>query len=128
MIKIKTITEDLVMFINGIMSSTGRTLNLYPGAAFEGTKIPFMIYRRSNIDDLVSKDGLCNRNLTFDIDIVTNNYNDGVEILDDISEAFYGSSFTGTYTYDVKIFSIMESVDAESGLFIQTITVTISAS
>lgn len=128
MIRIKKITEDLISFINNAMSTGGHNLNLFPEAAFEGTPIPFMIYRRTNVDDKVSKDGLYERTLTFDVDIVTNKYNDGIDILDDLSDAFYHTILTGTYNYGTEVVNITESVDAENGLFVQTITLTISAS
>lgn len=128
MIKIKTITEDLVTFINTLMTTKGRTINIYPEAAFEGTQIPFLIYRRTNIDDTVSKDGVVGRSVTFDIDVVTSDYITGVEIMDDLTEAIYYGQLVGTsHSYERRMVNITETMDAENNLFVQTITFTIEA-
>lgn len=127
MITLKTITEDMLTFVNGCLLSHNRNINVYPQAAVEGTKVPFIIYHRTNIDDMVTKDGLSNRKVSYDIDIVTNDYITGVEIVDELTEAFYYGQLQGQRGYDRKVNNIVEMVDAENNLFIQTISITIEA-
>lgn len=124
MIKIVEITLDFVALISTNTHITG----IFPQAAVAGTKLPFIIYRRNNINDHASKDGIHRRDVTFDIDIITNTYTSGLEVLDELTAILYGKQFVNPhYGYDVKVDNITESLDTEQELFIQTITCTIEA-
>lgn len=78
MIKIKQVTEDLVTVLKSVNQRT------FPMLAKEGTSLPFITYERISISPDNTKDGAQNMHTSFQVNIVSKEYIQGVELLDNI--------------------------------------------
>lgn len=120
MISVKTISEEFVTLLQQVMT------NVFPQAAVAGTKLPFIIYRRSNILNLNSKDSVYQMDCSFEIDIVTENYSTGLEKLDTLLGLLQRNSITNpTLHYNINIDSVTELYDYEQGLYVQRVGCTV---
>lgn len=70
--KLNTITE-----LNG---------QIFPLIAENDTAFPFVIYSRSGFESEICKDGIYQDNVTMTIQVITDNYNDGIEIAQEARE------------------------------------------
>lgn len=80
MIKIKTITENLVFYLSHITGFSGK---VFPMLAKEGTSLPFITYNRVSISPGNTKDG-STTSVSYQINIISKEYLQGVEILDEV--------------------------------------------
>ena len=120
MISVKTISEEFLTLLQQVMT------NVFPQAAVSGTKLPFIIYRRSNILNLNSKDSVYQMDCSFEIDIVTENYSIGLEKLDTLLGLLQRNSITNpSLHYNINIDSVTELYDYEQGLYVQRVGCTI---
>lgn len=123
MISIKTSTMEFVSLLTKVVS------NVFPQAAVAGTKLPFIIYRRNTISNLNSKDSVYQSDISFDIDIVTESYMDGLEYLDSLLNKLQRVSIDNpTYNYRITIDSVADMFDEQQELFIQRIGCTLQVS
>lgn len=123
MISIKTSTMEFVSLLTKVVS------NVFPQAAVAGTKLPFIIYRRNTISNLNSKDSIYQSDISFDIDIVTESYMDGLEYLDSLLNKLQRVSIDNpTYNYRITIDSVADMFDEQQELFIQRIGCTLQVS
>ena len=103
--------------------------NVFPQAAVAGTKLPFIIYRRNTISNLNSKDSVYQSDISFDIDIVTESYMDGLEYLDSLLNKLQRVSIDNpTYNYRITIDSVADMFDEQQELFIQRVGCTLQVS
>lgn len=120
MIPVKTISEEFVTLLQQVMT------NVFPQAAVAGTKLPFIIYRRSNILNLNSKDSTYQMDCSFEIDIVTDTYYAGLEKLDVLLGLLQRNAITNpTLHYNISIDNVTELFDYEQGLFVQRVGCTV---
>lgn len=123
MISIKTSTMEFVSLLTKVVT------NVFPQAAVAGTKLPFIIYRRNTISNLNSKDSVYQSDISFDIDIVTESYMDGLEYLDSLLNKLQRVSIDNpTYNYRITIDSVADMFDEQQELFIQRIGCTLQVS
>ena len=123
MISIKTSTMEFVSLLTKVVS------NVFPQAAVAGTKLPFIIYRRNTISNLNSKDSVYQSDISFDIDIVTESYMDGLEYLDSLLNKLQRVSIDNpTYNYRITIDSVADMFDEQQELFIQRVGCTLQVS
>lgn len=123
MISIKTSTMEFVSLLTKVVT------NVFPQAAVAGTKLPFIIYRRNTISNLNSKDSIYQSDISFDIDIVTESYMDGLEYLDSLLNKLQRVSIDNpTYNYRITIDSVADMFDEQQELFIQRIGCTLQVS
>lgn len=96
------------------------TTRVYPLCAVAGTKIPFIIYRRTNSQPLsFTKDGMSGIRMSFDIELVTESYTDGLTLLDALHVAL-------VHRYpEFQIVNTGELFDSDQNLYIQQISITI---
>lgn len=116
MISIKTSTTEFVSLLTKVVT------NVFPQAAVAGTTIPFIIYRRNNITNLNSKDSIYQSDISFDIDIVTESYIDGLDYLDSLLNNLQRVAIDNpTYKYRITIDSVADMFDEQQELFIQRV-------
>lgn len=108
-------TEEVTSILNTI------TNNVFPLCAVEGTKIPFIIYRRTGTQTLtLTKDGMNGTEMSFDVDVVTERYSMGLTLLDALHKTLR-SKFP-----NIVIQNSSELFDDQQNLYIQQISFTIT--
>lgn len=123
MISIKTSTMEFVSLLTKVVS------NVFPQAAVAGTKLPFIIYRRNTISNRNSKDSVYQSDISFDIDIVTESYIDGLDYLDSLLDNLQRVAIDNpTYNYRITIDSVADMFDEQQELFIQRVGCTLQVS
>lgn len=97
--------------------------NIYPLVANQGTTYPFIIYRRTGIEPVTSKDRfICNEVTSVDVIIASDRYDESIEVAELVKDALSGKN--GIYS-DIKVIDInMISADEDyiEDTFIQNLT------
>ena len=104
MIKIKTVTENLVFLLTHITGFDGK---VFPMLAKEGTSLPFMTYNRTGISPSQTKDGPTTT-ISYQINIISKEYLQGVEILDEVIRLLIRMGTFNGVKHTVKITSSNE--------------------
>lgn len=97
--------------------------NIYPLIANQGTTYPFIIYRRTGIEPVTSKDRfICSEVTSVDVIIASDRYDESIELAELVKDALSGKN--GIYS-DIKVIDInMISADEDyiEDTFIQNLT------
>lgn len=97
--------------------------NIYPLVANQGTTYPFIIYRRTGIEPVTSKDRfICSEVTSVDVIIASDRYDESIEVAELVKDALSGKN--GIYS-DIKVIDInMISADEDyiEDTFIQNLT------
>lgn len=97
--------------------------NIYPLIANQGTTYPFIIYRRTGIEPVASKDRfICSEVTSVDVIIASDRYDESIELAELVKDALSGKN--GIYS-DIKVIDInMISADEDyiEDTFIQNLT------
>lgn len=100
--------------------------NIYPLIANQGTTYPFIIYRRTGIEPVTSKDRfICSEVTSVDVIIASDRYDESIELAELVKDALSGKN--GIYS-DIKVIDInMISADEDyiEDTFIQNLTFSI---
>jgi hypothetical protein len=92
---------------------------VYPLCAVAGTDVPFIIYRRVGaMDRVATKDGWSGTEISYEVEVVTDTYKDGLELLDDV---IYNLVHNSTDQHQVVISNTSELFDDQQNLYIQQI-------
>lgn len=98
-------------------------VQIYPLVADNGTTFPFIVYRRRSILPATSKDRFVYQSCaTYEISIASDNYNETIEIADNVIQILNG--IKGTYN-DIDIQNI-EVFDASEDFIDDTYTQTLT--
>jgi hypothetical protein len=106
-----------------VYSKIGSLVNnrCYPLIAENGTTYPFIIYQRDSLDSMFCKDGVYEDEVNVSVRVVTDTYNEGIDLAQSVREAMTFNNYTiedgGTYT------SLMVQADEEfnNDAYIQTL-------
>lgn len=97
--------------------------NIYPLVANQGTTYPFIIYRRTGIEPVTSKDRfICSEVTSVDVIVASDRYDESIEVAELVKDALSGKN--GIYS-DIKVIDInMISADEDyiEDTFIQNLT------
>lgn len=97
--------------------------NIYPLVANQGTTYPFIIYRRTGIEPVASKDRfICSEVTSVDVIVASDRYDESIEVAELVKDALSGKN--GIYS-DIKVIDInMISADEDyiEDTFIQNLT------
>lgn len=115
-------------YIFSLLSDINAECKVYPLVADNDAKFPFIIYKRVELFDNTTKDGYTNEDtLTYEIKVVTDTYQKGIDIANDVRKAIEH----GTKTYsdmtieDIRLINATE--DYMENAFIQTLNFQLSA-
>lgn len=62
-----------------------QTTNIYPIVAENGTTFPYIVYKRTNLSNTTfTKDGICEDSCDYSITIVSDKYDEGVELAHEV--------------------------------------------
>ena len=64
---------------------------IYPIVATEGTGYPYIVYQRTGVDMMQSKDGMEVESATYDVSIVTGEYSEGLALVDRVIDLLNGN-------------------------------------
>lgn len=81
MIELYKITQDLVASIKTIVP------DVFPSLAPQGTSLPFVTYTRTGVNPGGSKDGEYELDVTYTINLITGDYQSGLQYIDAIRQA-----------------------------------------
>jgi len=106
-----------------VYSKIGSLVNnrCYPLIAENGTTYPFIIYQRDSLDSTFCKDGVYEDEVNVSVRVVTDTYNEGIDLAQSVREAMTFNNYTiedgGTYT------SLMVQADEEftNDAYVQTL-------
>lgn len=96
---------------------------VFPLVADEGTKFPFIVYRRVNLTNLENKDGYVEDNVTMEITVVADKYTKSVEIINKVREILeiQNTSFEDMDISDASI--TMATEEYNNSAYIQKIQI-----
>lgn len=97
--------------------------NIYPLVANQGTTYPFIIYRRTGIEPVTSKDRfICSEVTSVDVIIASDRYDESIEVAELVKDALSGKSgiYSGIKVIDINMISADE--DYIEDTFIQNLT------
>lgn len=125
MIRIKDITEDLVATLSSIQGFGNK---VFPMLAKEGTNLPFMTYTRIGIVPTSTKDGP-QRKVSFQINVVSREYLEGVQVLDNIIQSVTRMGIFEHTDNNLKYTTTIDSSNEEAydDGYAQTINLTLEA-
>lgn len=121
MIAIKTITENLVFYLNHITGFSGK---VFPMLAKEGTSLPFITYNRVGISPEGTKDGPTTT-VSYQINIISKEYLQGVDVLDEIIHLLIRMGTYNGIKHTVTITGASEEVYDDG--YVQTLNLDIEA-
>lgn len=96
---------------------------IYPLIANQGTTYPFIIYRRTGIEPVTSKDRfICSEVTSVDVIIASDRYDESIEVAELVKDALSGKSgiYSGIKVIDINMISADE--DYIEDTFIQNLT------
>lgn len=96
---------------------------IYPLIANQGTTYPFIIYKRTSIEPLTSKDRfICSEITSVDVIIASDRYDESIELAELVQDALNGKSgiYSGINIIDINLISADE--DYIEDTFIQNLT------
>ena len=73
--------------LEGVTEVGGR---VYPIVATEGTSYPYIVYHRTDVDVMQTKDGMGIESATFQVDVVTADYTSGLQLADKVLDLMNG--------------------------------------
>ncbi len=95
---------------------------IYPLIANSDTTYPYIVYKKTDIQSVISKDGLYQDNVSFTVTVVDQNYNTGCEIAQYVREALTVSRMNfmdGQKLEDCRMVSIDEQFS--DNVYVQTL-------
>lgn len=115
-------------YIYNLLSDINTKCKVYPLVADNDAKFPFIIYKRVGLYDSTTKDGYTNEDtLNYEIKVVTDTYQKGIDIANDVRQAIEHA--TKTYSdmtiEDIRLINATE--DYMENAFIQTLNFQFSA-
>lgn len=119
MIEIHKVTQDLVTALKRV------TPNVYPIVAPQGTSLPFITYSRSGIGTDTSKDGEYDMDIYYQLNIITQGYDGGLQLVDAVRTALRTIT-SNHYRYEVTVTGSSE--EAYDDGYAQHFNFTINAS
>lgn len=96
---------------------------IYPLVANQGTTFPFIIYKRTGIEPVTSKDRfICSELTTVDVTVASDRYDESIELAELVKDALSGKNgiYSGINIIDINMISADE--DYIEDTFIQTLT------
>lgn len=96
---------------------------IYPLIANQGTTYPFIIYKRTGIEPVTSKDRfICSEVTSVDVIIASDRYDESIEVAELVKDALSGKSgiYSGIKVIDINMISADE--DYIEDTFIQNLT------
>lgn len=96
---------------------------IYPLIANQGTTYPFIIYKRTGIEPVISKDRfICSEVTSVDVIIASDRYDESIEVAELVKDALSGKSgiYSGIKVIDINMISADE--DYIEDTFIQNLT------
>lgn len=96
---------------------------IYPLIANQGTTFPFIVYKRTGIEPLTSKDKfICNEITSVDVIIASDRYDESIELAELVQDALNGKrgTYSGINIIDINLISADE--DYIEDTFIQNLT------
>lgn len=96
---------------------------IYPLIANQGTTYPFIVYKRTGIEPLTSKDKfICNEITSVDVIIASDRYDESIELAELVQDALNGKrgTYSGINIIDINLISADE--DYIEDTFIQNLT------
>ena len=96
---------------------------IYPLIADQGTIYPFIIYKRTGIEPMTSKDRfICSEVTSVDVIIASDRYDEGIEVAELVKDALIGKNgiYSGIKITDIDMISADE--DYIEDTFIQNLT------
>ena len=120
MIKIQEISEDLVRTLKTVNSK------VFPMLAKEGTSLPFITYQRLSISPENTKCGVPSLTTTWQIDIVSKEYLQGVALLDTVISQV--TRMNSPYDLSHRVFISGASEEAFDDGYAQTLNIDIETS
>ena len=115
-------------YIYSLLADINVKCKVYPLVADNDAKFPFILYKRVGLYDNTTKDGYTNEDtLNYEIKVVTDTYQKGIDIANDVRQAIEH----GTKTYsDMTISDIrLNAADEQymENAFVQTLNFQFSA-
>lgn len=96
---------------------------IYPLIADQGTIYPFIIYKRTGIEPMTSKDRfICSEITTVDVVVASDRYDESIEVAELVKDALIGKNgiYSGIKVVDIDMISADE--DYIEDTFIQNLT------
>lgn len=96
---------------------------IYPLIANQGTTYPFIVYKRTGIEPVTSKDKfICNEITSVDVIIASDRYDESIELAELVQDALNGKNgiYSGINIIDINLISADE--DYIEDTFIQNLT------
>ena len=96
---------------------------IYPLVANQGTTFPFIIYKRTGIEPVTSKDRfICSELTTVDVTVASDRYDESIELAELVKDTLSGKNgiYSGINIIDINMISADE--DYIEDTFIQTLT------
>ena len=96
---------------------------IYPLVANQGTTFPFIIYKRTGIEPVTSKDRfICSELTTVDVTVASDRYDESIELAELVKDTLSGKNgiYSGINIIDINMISAGE--DYIEDTFIQTLT------
>ena len=118
MIEFFQITQDLVNALKTVLP------DVFPSLAPQGTTLPFATYTRTGSTPGDSKDGEYELEVTYAINVVTYDYQSGLQYIDAIRQAIQTIS-SSHYRYECTLIGASEQAYDDG--WVQTLTVNINA-
>ena len=115
-------------YIYCLLSDINTKCKVYPLVADNDAKFPFIIYKRVGLYDNTTKDGYTNEDtLNYEIKVVTDTYQKGIDIANDVRRAIeHGDKTYSDMTIsDIRLINSTE--DYMENAFIQTLNFQFSA-
>lgn len=115
-------------YIYSLLSDIDTKCKVYPLVADNDAKFPFIIYKRVGLFDSTTKDGYTNEDtLNYEIKVVTDTYQKGIDIANDVRRAIeHGDKTYSDMTIeDIRLINATE--DYMENAFIQTLNFQLSA-
>lgn len=115
-------------YIYSLLADIDAKCKVYPLVADNDAKFPFILYKRVGLYDNTTKDGYTNEDtLNYEIKVVTDTYQKGIDIANDVRKAIEH----GTKTYSDMTISDIRLVGADEqymeNAFVQTLNFQFSA-
>lgn len=103
------------------------TKKIFPLLANPDTTFPFIVYSRINLIPIYTKDLLSDNQVSFAIIVVSDKYNESLEIANAVRHSLEGYRFRDEYIniYPIKLESIYEETQEDA--YIQRMTFTFTA-
>ena len=103
------------------------TKKIFPLLANPDTTFPFIVYSRINLIPIYTKDLLSDNQVSFEIIVVSDKYNESLEIANAVRHSLEGYRFRDEYIniYPIKLESIYEETQEDA--YIQRMTFTFTA-